>query len=100
MTDVVCCIVHYKIKRTPVHYDVTTFCDVCETANGLRLLSYTSTLRSGEVEDGGWVVVDSEYHHQSDGISVRDEFEDLLHQLFYDVILLLAEIIFELMKNN
>ena len=36
----------------------------------------------------------------SDGISIRDEFEDLLYQLFYDVILLLAEIIFELMKNN
>ena len=36
----------------------------------------------------------------SDGISVRDEFEDLLHQLFYHVILLLVETIFELMKNN
>ena len=64
MTDVVRCIVHYKFKRTRVHYDVTTFCDVCETANRLRLLFITSTLRSGEVEDGVWVVVDSEYHHQ------------------------------------
>ena len=36
----------------------------------------------------------------SDGISVRDEFEDLLHQLFYHVILLFVETIFELMKNN
>ena len=34
----------------------------------------------------------------SDGISVRDEFEELLHQLFYQVILLLVETIFELMK--
>ena len=34
----------------------------------------------------------------SDDISVPDEFEELLHQLFYHVILLLVETIFELMK--
>ena len=64
VTDVVCCIVHFKLKRTRVHYDVTTFCDVCETANGLRLLCFTCTLRSGEVDECMYVVVDSEYHHQ------------------------------------
>ena len=63
MTDVVCCIAHYKFEGTRVHYDVTTFCYVCETANRLRLLFITSTLRSGDMEEGGWVVVDSEYHH-------------------------------------
>ena len=36
----------------------------------------------------------------SDGISVGDEFGDLLHQLYYHVTLLLVETIFELMKNN
>ena len=49
---------------TYVHYDVTALYDVCETANGPRLLFFTSTLRSGDVNEGRWVVVDSEYHHQ------------------------------------
>ena len=64
MTDVVCGMRPYKFQGARVHYDVTTFSDVCETANGPRLLSFTTTGRSGDMEEGRWVVVDSEYHHQ------------------------------------
>ena len=63
MTDLVCCIVHRNFKGTCVHYDVTTFCDVSKTANRLQLLSFTSTLRSGDMDGCMYVVVDSEYHH-------------------------------------
>ena len=63
MTDLVCCIVHRNFKGTCVHYDVTTFCYVSETANRLRLLYFTSTLRSGDGDGCMYVVVDSEYHH-------------------------------------
>ena len=64
MTDLVCSIVHLKFKGAHVHYDITTFCDVGETANRLRLLCFTSTLRSGDVNECVYVEVDSEYHHQ------------------------------------
>ena len=64
MIDVKCCIDTIKFKGACGHYDITTFCDVCETANRLRLLSFTSTLRGGDVDECVWVGVDSEYHHQ------------------------------------
>ena len=53
-----------KFKGASVHYDITTFCDVCETANGPRLLSFTSTLRGRDMDECVWVGIDSEYHHQ------------------------------------
>ena len=64
MTDLVCGMRHYKFKGAHVHYDVTTFCDVCETANGPRLLSLTTTSRGGDMDECMYVGVDSEYHHQ------------------------------------
>ena len=63
MKDLVYGMGHYKFKGACVHYDVTTFYDVCKTANGLRLLYITSTSRSGDEGECMYVVEDSEYHH-------------------------------------
>ena len=65
MTDVVYGMSHYKFKGACVHYDVTTFYDVCETANGPRHLYFTTTSRSGDEGECMYVVVDSEYHHHT-----------------------------------
>ena len=63
MTHAVCRIVHPKIKSACVHRDVITSHDVCETANGPRLLFFTTTLGARELEQCMYVVVYSEYHH-------------------------------------
>ena len=83
MTDVVCSIAHLNFKGTYVHYDVTTFCDVCETANRLRLLSFTWTSRSGDVNECMYVVVDSEYHHQWMGI-FDGLYQSLLNRVWFE----------------
>ena len=74
-----------------VHYDVTALYDVCETANGPRLLFFTSTLRSGDVNEGRWVVVDSEYHHQHALLDTLNDIgckmlESTKHKLFGSVL--------------
>ena len=43
MKNVICCICTKNCQSACVHHNITTFCDVCETANGPRLLCFTAT---------------------------------------------------------